>query len=212
MRWRQSFNLQHGPRKQQRWLESPNWVTTCGRAKHRLAPAGLRDRGRPGSSRRCPRQPEGPQAVRTHPAPRPRECEHAGRKRVRGRDGSDAFSRVGPGGYVFPARRAPLLAFLGALSAPLRTGAMGKKGKKEKKGRGAEKTAAKMEKKVSKRSRKEEVSGAGSQGRDALRTSRTPPGARCWAPGSWRASLGWETVGAGGGGSPRRRGGLGRGP
>lgn len=35
---------------------------------------------------------------------------------------------------------------------------MGKKGKKEKKGRGAEKTAAKMEKKVSKRSRKEEVS------------------------------------------------------
>ncbi|XP_041506942.1 kelch domain-containing protein 4 isoform X3 [Microtus oregoni] len=33
---------------------------------------------------------------------------------------------------------------------------MGKKGKKEKKGRGAEKTAAKMEKKVSKRSRKEE--------------------------------------------------------
>uniref|UniRef100_G3UZC6 Kelch domain containing 4 n=1 Tax=Mus musculus TaxID=10090 RepID=G3UZC6_MOUSE len=34
---------------------------------------------------------------------------------------------------------------------------MGKKGKKEKKGRGAEKTAAKMEKKVSKRSRKEEI-------------------------------------------------------
>uniref|UniRef100_A0A2K5X6S4 Kelch domain containing 4 n=1 Tax=Macaca fascicularis TaxID=9541 RepID=A0A2K5X6S4_MACFA len=34
---------------------------------------------------------------------------------------------------------------------------MGKKGKKEKKGRGAEKTAAKMEKKVSKRSRKEET-------------------------------------------------------
>ncbi|XP_040838192.1 kelch domain-containing protein 4 isoform X2 [Ochotona curzoniae] len=33
---------------------------------------------------------------------------------------------------------------------------MGKKGRKEKKGRGAEKTAAKMEKKVSKRSRKEE--------------------------------------------------------
>lgn len=42
-------------------------------------------------------------------------------------------------------------------------GEMGKKGKKEKKGRGAEKTAAKMEKKVSKRSRKEEVSGAGGQ-------------------------------------------------
>ena len=45
---------------------------------------------------------------------------------------------------------------------------MGKKGKKEKKGRGAEKTAAKMEKKVSKRSRKEEVSEAqrdGSGGR-----------------------------------------------
>ncbi|KAG8508167.1 Kelch domain-containing protein 4 [Galemys pyrenaicus] len=34
---------------------------------------------------------------------------------------------------------------------------MGKKGRKEKKGRGAEKTAAKMEKKVSKRSRKEEL-------------------------------------------------------
>lgn len=43
-------------------------------------------------------------------------------------------------------------------------GAMGKKGKKEKKGRGAEKTAAKMEKKVSKRSRKEEVSVAGRVG------------------------------------------------
>lgn len=41
---------------------------------------------------------------------------------------------------------------------------MGKKGKKEKKGRGAEKTAAKMEKKVSKRSRKEEVSGPGVAG------------------------------------------------
>lgn len=66
---------------------------------------------------------------------------------------------------------------------------MGKKGKKEKKGRGAEKTAAKMEKKVSKRSRKEEVSGAGSQVRDALRASRPLPGARCWAPGSRRASL-----------------------
>lgn len=35
---------------------------------------------------------------------------------------------------------------------------MGKKGKKEKKGTGAEKTAAKMEKKVSKRSKQEEVS------------------------------------------------------
>lgn len=44
---------------------------------------------------------------------------------------------------------------------------MGKKGKKEKKGRGAEKTAAKMEKKVSKRSRKEEVSGTRRGGRGA---------------------------------------------
>lgn len=34
---------------------------------------------------------------------------------------------------------------------------MGKKGKKDKKVKGAEKTAAKMEKKVSKRSKKEEV-------------------------------------------------------
>lgn len=34
---------------------------------------------------------------------------------------------------------------------------MGKKGKKEKKVKGAEKTAAKMEKKVSKRSKREEV-------------------------------------------------------
>lgn len=34
---------------------------------------------------------------------------------------------------------------------------MGKKGKKEKKGKGAEKTAAKMEKKVSNRSKREEV-------------------------------------------------------
>lgn len=48
---------------------------------------------------------------------------------------------------------------------------MGKKGKKEKKGRGAEKTAAKMEKKVSKRSRKEEVSGLGGQAPCALRRS-----------------------------------------
>lgn len=48
---------------------------------------------------------------------------------------------------------------------------MGKKGKKEKKGRGAEKTAAKMEKKVSKRSRKEEVSGAH---RDRPRCPRPP--------------------------------------
>lgn len=35
--------------------------------------------------------------------------------------------------------------------------AMGKKGKKEKKVKGAEKTAAKMEKKVSKRSKRDEV-------------------------------------------------------
>lgn len=46
---------------------------------------------------------------------------------------------------------------------------MGKKGKKEKKGRGAEKTAAKMEKKVSKRSRKEEVSEAQRDGRGGRR-------------------------------------------
>lgn len=37
------------------------------------------------------------------------------------------------------------------------TAAMGKKTKKEKKVKGAEKTAAKMEKKVSKRSKREEV-------------------------------------------------------
>lgn len=36
---------------------------------------------------------------------------------------------------------------------------MGKKGKREKKGKGAEKTAAKMERKVSRRAKKEEVSG-----------------------------------------------------
>lgn len=46
---------------------------------------------------------------------------------------------------------------------------MGKKGKKEKKGRGAEKTAAKMEKKVSKRSRKEEVSEAQRDGHGGRR-------------------------------------------
>lgn len=46
---------------------------------------------------------------------------------------------------------------------------MGRKGKKEKKGRGAEKTAAKLEKKVSKRSRKEEVT---------PRARRPPPGSR----------------------------------
>lgn len=53
---------------------------------------------------------------------------------------------------------------------------MGKKGKKEKKGRGAEKTAAKMEKKVSKRSRKEEVSVAWRLGpRCACRLGRELP-------------------------------------
>jgi len=36
---------------------------------------------------------------------------------------------------------------------------MGKKGKREKKGKGAEKTAAKMERKVSRRAKKEEVRG-----------------------------------------------------
>lgn len=58
---------------------------------------------------------------------------------------------------------------------------MGKKGKKEKKGRGAEKTAAKMEKKVSKRSRKEEVSGAGGTG----------PRARCSALAALLSSAGF---------------------
>lgn len=54
---------------------------------------------------------------------------------------------------------------------------MGKKGKKEKKGRGAEKTAAKMEKKVSKRSRKEEVSVAWRVGpRCACPLARELPG------------------------------------
>lgn len=43
---------------------------------------------------------------------------------------------------------------------PARPSAMGKKGKREKKGKGAEKTAAKMERKVSRRARKEEVRGA----------------------------------------------------
>lgn len=63
---------------------------------------------------------------------------------------------------------------------------MGKKGKKEKKGRGAEKTAAKMEKKVSKRSRKEEVSGAGGQARRLLHASHPPPPcALLGGPGSW---------------------------
>lgn len=59
---------------------------------------------------------------------------------------------------------------------------MGKKGKKEKKGRGAEKTAAKMEKKVSKRSRKEEVSGARRDGRGALFLSAgfLRPGSLAW--------------------------------
>lgn len=56
---------------------------------------------------------------------------------------------------------------------------MGKKGKKEKKGRGAEKTAAKMEKKVSKRSRKEEVSGPAGRARPScallLRPRGLPP-------------------------------------
>lgn len=73
---------------------------------------------------------------------------------------------------------------------PPRTGAMGKKGKKEKKGRGAEKTTAKMEKKVSKRSRKEEVSGAGRRARRLLHASHPPLRARRWGPGSRRASRG----------------------
>uniref|UniRef100_A0A8C5W034 Kelch domain containing 4 n=1 Tax=Microcebus murinus TaxID=30608 RepID=A0A8C5W034_MICMU len=53
---------------------------------------------------------------------------------------------------------------------------MGKKGKKEKKGRGAEKTAAKMEKKVSKRSRKEEVSGLPAGGTHGGPRSDAPRG------------------------------------
>lgn len=76
---------------------------------------------------------------------------------------------------------------------------MGKKGKKEKKGRGAEKTAAKMEKKVSKRSRKEEVSGAGGTGPRA-RCSSAP--AALLSAGLLRpvalalpVSLGWELEG-----------------
>ena len=76
--------------------------------------------------------------------------------------------------YVFPARRAPLESYRRFRSL-LRPGAMGKKGKKEKKGRGAEKTAAKMQKKVSKRSRKEEVSGPG---------GRVYPGPHC--EGCWQ--------------------------
>lgn len=68
----------------------------------------------------------------------------------------------------FPAGQNIVIHFPSVVSAcRFRTGAMGKKGKKEKKGRGAEKTAAKMEKKVSKRSRKEEVSGTGRGGRGA---------------------------------------------
>lgn len=57
---------------------------------------------------------------------------------------------------------------------------MGKKGKKEKKGRGAEKTAAKMEKKVSKRSRKEEVSGPAGRARPSCALLLRPR----WLPGS----------------------------
>lgn len=53
---------------------------------------------------------------------------------------------------------------------------MGKKGKKEKKGRGAEKTAAKMERKVSKRSRKEEVSGPGPRDLSAVPRALWLPG------------------------------------
>lgn len=78
--------------------------------------------------------------------------------------GGDALSaRPPPPQHVFPARRAPLESHRQFRNL-LAHGTMGKKGKKEKKGRGAEKTAAKMEKKVSKRSRKEEVSGPGVAG------------------------------------------------
>lgn len=73
---------------------------------------------------------------------------------------------------------------------------MGKKGKKEKKGRGAEKTAAKMEKKVSKRSRKEEVSGAGGTDPERASCSAGAPllsSAAFLGPVSWRCrrSFGW---------------------
>lgn len=71
---------------------------------------------------------------------------------------------------------------------------MGKKGKKEKKGRGAEKTAAKMEKKVSKRSRKEEVSGAGGTGPRA-RCSSAPAGLLRPVALALPVSLGWELEG-----------------
>ena len=79
--------------------------------------------------------------------------------------------------HAFPARRA-LLESHRQFRNLLGHGTMGKKGKKEKKGRGAEKTAAKMEKKVSKRSRKEEVSGPGVGG-----VSGTPCEGRWRRPG-----------------------------
>lgn len=49
---------------------------------------------------------------------------------------------------------------------------MGKKGKKEKKVKGAEKTAAKMEKKVSKRSKREEVTLTRSMSRLKLKLAK----------------------------------------
>lgn len=51
---------------------------------------------------------------------------------------------------------------------------MGKKGKREKKGKGAEKTAAKMERKVSRRARKEEVRGGGGGLQESTCSSVSP--------------------------------------
>lgn len=90
---------------------------------------------------------------------------------------------------LFPAGPNVVIHFPSVVSrCGFRPGAMGKKGKKEKKGRGAEKTAAKMEKKVSKRSRKEEVSGTRRGGRGAACDCGREPRSRgcAWVTG-WGA-------------------------
>lgn len=71
---------------------------------------------------------------------------------------------------------------------------MGKKSKKEKKVKGAEKTAAKMERKVSKRAKREEVRARNKAGGTRQKSDRCSnggsPGGRSWVPLGQAVALG----------------------
>lgn len=111
------------------------------------------------------------------------------RKRARG-EPEVTHSLRAPSTYFLRAARGAPLESHRRFRSLLGSGAMGKKGKKEKKGRGAEKTAAKMEKKVSKRSRKEEVCGPGGRAGFFRPGSRAYPGPLLRGAGGGRADPG----------------------